>query len=55
LADDALIAVDPHNASNAAAALSPVTRTLIESAWLANMARVPTECIAELLSVDTND
>jgi hypothetical protein len=33
-----MIAVDPHKASNTAAVLDPVTKTLIESAWFANTA-----------------
>jgi transposase len=36
LNDDVLIAVDPHKASNTAAVLDPVTKTLIESARFAN-------------------
>src|ERR1700747_1547667 len=34
--DDVMIAVDPHKASNTAAVLDPVTKTLIESARFAN-------------------
>ena len=34
--DDVMIAVDPHKASNTAAVLDPVTRTLIETARFAN-------------------
>ena len=34
--DDVLIAVDPHKASNTAAVLDPVTKTVIESARFAN-------------------
>lgn len=36
--DDVMIAVDPHKASNTAAVLDPVTKTLIESARFANSA-----------------
>jgi hypothetical protein len=36
LNDAVMIAVDPHKASNAAAVLDPVTKTLIESARFAN-------------------
>jgi transposase len=36
LSDDVMIAVDPHKASNTAAVLDPVTKTLIESARFAN-------------------
>jgi transposase len=36
LSDDVMIAVDPHKASNTAAVLDPVTRTLIETARFAN-------------------
>jgi hypothetical protein len=36
LSDDVMIAVDPHKASNTAAVLDPVTKTLIETAWFAN-------------------
>jgi hypothetical protein len=36
LNDDVLIAVDPHKASNTAAVLDPVTKTVIESARFAN-------------------
>jgi len=36
VSDDVMIAVDPHKASNTAAVLDPVTRTLIESARFAN-------------------
>ena len=36
MSDDVMIAVDPHKASNTAAVLDPVTRTLIESARFAN-------------------
>jgi transposase len=38
VSDDVMIAVDPHKASNTAAVLDPVTRTLIESARFANSA-----------------
>ena len=38
MSDDVMIAVDPHKASNTAAVLDPVTRTLIESARFANSA-----------------
>jgi hypothetical protein len=34
--DDVMIAVDPHKASNTAAVLDPVTKTLIETARFAN-------------------
>ena len=36
MSDDVMIAVDPHKASNTAAVLDPVTKTLIESARFAN-------------------
>jgi transposase len=36
LNDDVMIAVDPHKASNTAAVLDPVTKTVIESARFAN-------------------
>jgi hypothetical protein len=36
LNDVVMIAVDPHKASNTAAVLDPVTKTLIESARIAN-------------------
>ena len=36
VSDDVMIAVDPHKASNTAAVLDPVTRTLIETARFAN-------------------
>jgi transposase len=36
LSDDVMIAVDPHKASNTAAVLDPVTKTVIESARFAN-------------------
>jgi hypothetical protein len=36
--DDVMIAVDPHKASNTAAVLDPVTKTLIETARFANSA-----------------
>jgi Transposase len=36
LNDDVMIAVDPHKASNTAAVLDPVTKTLIEAARFAN-------------------
>ena len=36
LNDDVLIAVDPHKASNTAAVLDPVTKTVIETARFAN-------------------
>jgi transposase len=36
LNDDVMIAVDPHKASNTAAVLDPVSKTLIESARFAN-------------------
>jgi len=36
MSDDVMIAVDPHKASNTAAVLDPVTRTLIETARFAN-------------------
>jgi hypothetical protein len=36
LNDDVMIAVDPHKASNTAAVLDPVTKTLIETARFAN-------------------
>jgi transposase len=36
MGDDVMIAVDPHKASNTAAVLDPVTRTLIETARFAN-------------------
>lgn len=36
--DDVMIAVDPHKASNTAAVLDPVTKTVIESARFANTA-----------------
>jgi transposase len=36
LSDDVMIAVDPHKASNTAAVLDPVTKTLIETARFAN-------------------
>jgi transposase/uncharacterized protein YuzE len=38
LSDDVMIAVDPHKASNTAAVLDPVTKTLVESARFANTA-----------------
>jgi transposase len=38
LNDDVLIAVDPHKASNTAAVLDPVTKTVIEAARFANTA-----------------
>jgi transposase len=38
LSDDVMIAVDPHKASNTAAVLDPVTKTVIESARFANSA-----------------
>jgi len=34
--DDVMIAVDPHKASNTAAVVDPVTKTVIESARFAN-------------------
>ena len=34
--DDVVIAVDPHQASNTAAVLDPVTKTVIESARFAH-------------------
>jgi transposase len=36
LSDDVMIAVDPHKASNTAAVLDPVTKTLIDTARFAN-------------------
>jgi transposase len=36
LSDDVMIAVDPHKASNTAAVLDPVTKTVIESARFTN-------------------
>jgi hypothetical protein len=36
VSDDVMIAVDPHKASNTAAVLDPVTKTLIETAQFAN-------------------
>jgi transposase len=36
VSDDVLIAVDPHKASNTAAVLDPVSKTVIEAAWFAN-------------------
>jgi hypothetical protein len=36
LSDDVMIAVDPHKASNTAAVLDPVTKTLTGTAWFAN-------------------
>ena len=36
MSDDVMIAVDPHKASNTAAALDPVPETVIESARFAN-------------------
>jgi transposase len=36
MSGDVLIAVDPHKASNTAAVLDPVTKTLIEAARFAN-------------------
>lgn len=36
--DDVMIAVDPHKASNTAAVIDPVTKTLLESARFANSA-----------------
>ncbi len=36
MSDDVMIAVDPHKASNTAAVLDPVTKTVIESARFAN-------------------
>jgi transposase len=36
VSDDVMIAMDPHKASNTAAVLDPVTKTLIESARFAN-------------------
>jgi transposase len=36
MSDDVMIAVDPHKASNTAAVLDPVTKTLIETARFAN-------------------
>jgi hypothetical protein len=38
MSDDVMIAVDPHKASNTAAVLDPVTKTLIEAARFANSA-----------------
>ena len=38
MSDDVMIAVDPHKASNTAAVLDPVTKTLIETARFANSA-----------------
>ena len=38
LSDDVMIAVDPHKASNTAAVLDPVTKTVIEAARFANSA-----------------
>jgi hypothetical protein len=38
VSDAVIIAVDPHKASNTAAVLDPVTKTLIESARFANTA-----------------
>ena len=38
MSDDVMIAVDPHKASNTAAVLDPVTKTVIESARFANSA-----------------
>jgi transposase len=38
LSDDVMIAVDPHKASNTAAVLDPVTKTVIEAARFANTA-----------------
>ena len=37
-----MIAVDPHKASNTAAVLGPVSKTLIDSARFANSARAMT-------------
>ena len=36
MSDDVMIAVDPHKASNTAAVLDPVTKTLIDTARFAN-------------------
>ena len=36
MSDEVMIAVDPHKASNTAAVLDPVTKTLIETARFAN-------------------
>ena len=36
MSDDVMIAVDPHKASNTAAVIDPVTRTLIETARFSN-------------------
>lgn len=36
MSDDVMIAVDPHKASNTAAVLDPVTKTLIETARFAS-------------------
>ena len=36
MSDDVMIAVDPHKASNTAAVLDPVTKTLVETARFAN-------------------
>ena len=36
MSDDVMIAVDPHKASNTAAVLDPVTKTVIEVARFAN-------------------
>ena len=36
MSDDVLIAVDPHKASNTAAVLDPVSKTVIEAARFAN-------------------
>ena len=38
MSDDMMIAVDPHKASNTAAVLEPVSKTLIDSARFANSA-----------------
>jgi hypothetical protein len=38
MSGDVLIAVDPHKASNTAAVLDPVTKTVIEAARFANSA-----------------
>jgi len=38
LSDDVMIAVDPHKASNTAAVLDPVSKTLLETGRFANTA-----------------
>jgi hypothetical protein len=46
LSDDVMIAVDPHTASNTAAVLDPVTKTLIETARFAKATRAMCDWLA---------